>query len=558
MFSMKFGNSDMVQLKTLLENDATELCITKGQEGCVVGWQAAQGSHEKRILDTLFVKLHNPAKTIQIPGLPENVVPLVKSTKTITCIFPSDLKESIERQQVNVLPNFAMTDYGSQGKSKDFNVVHLGSCYSHMSYYTCLSRSTSAAGTIIMQGFEPSIITRGCSGYLRQEFREHEILDDITRLKYENLLPDFIQGNTRNTLIRQYQDWKGENFVPEKVDISLRWSDKDPMNLLPVITDSAWQIIDKSKNKNNFNSNITTAFIPAKGSKALKRKHNEIDDNLNFDKKSKQKLPSNSNSPIGLKWDSENYSCSYDSLFGILYNIWKENPNDWNNNFKNINRHMQALADGFMQVFEENISLENVRDKIRKTLHNLDSNKFPMGNKSASVAELGFELMKSTNENAISQLYCTHCDYWIEYSDQLGYIFNIEKSKAFSTQKWLDTLEIPCRRKCDDCSNRLTHQINYKEAPDLLLLEYPHANIQTSHKIKIKIENEYKVLFLRGIVYHGENHFCSRIISSDGTIWYNDGIATGKNSIKDSHLSVINYKDLQICKEKKFVLAVYA
>ena len=79
-----------------------------------------------------------------------------------------------------------MTDYASQGKSKDFNVVYLSSCYSHMSYYTCLSRSTSAAGTIIMQGFEPSNITRGCSGYLRQEFREHEILDDLTRLAYEN------------------------------------------------------------------------------------------------------------------------------------------------------------------------------------------------------------------------------------------------------------------------------------------------------------------------------------------------------------------------------------
>jgi hypothetical protein len=144
-------------------NDATELYITKGQEGFVVGWQSEKRPHGKRILDTLFVKLHKPAKVIQIPGLPENVVPLVKGTKTITCAFPSDLKESIERQQVNVLTNFAMTDYASQGKSKDFNVVHLSSCYSHMSYYTCLSRSTSAAGTIIMQGFEPSIITRGCS-----------------------------------------------------------------------------------------------------------------------------------------------------------------------------------------------------------------------------------------------------------------------------------------------------------------------------------------------------------------------------------------------------------
>jgi len=38
---------------------------------------------------------------------------------------------------------------------------------------------------------------------------------------------------------------------------------KDPMNLLPVITDSAWHIIDKSKNKNISKSNIVTTFIPA-------------------------------------------------------------------------------------------------------------------------------------------------------------------------------------------------------------------------------------------------------------------------------------------------------
>ncbi|KDR77396.1 hypothetical protein GALMADRAFT_45819, partial [Galerina marginata CBS 339.88] len=94
-----------------------------------------------------------------------------------------------------------MTDYASQEKTRPFNVVHLNSCFSHMSYYTCLSRSASAAGTIIMQGFEPSVITRGCSGYLRQEFREHEILDDITKLRYEQTLPIAIQGNTRNVLI---------------------------------------------------------------------------------------------------------------------------------------------------------------------------------------------------------------------------------------------------------------------------------------------------------------------------------------------------------------------
>ena len=91
-------------------NEATELCITKGQEGFVVGWQSMIGPHDKMVLDTLFVELDKPPRLIQIPGLPDNVVPIVKDKKTIQCIFPSDDKASVDRQQVCVLPNFAMTD----------------------------------------------------------------------------------------------------------------------------------------------------------------------------------------------------------------------------------------------------------------------------------------------------------------------------------------------------------------------------------------------------------------------------------------------------------------
>ena len=133
-------------------NNAIELCITKGQEGFVVGWQASKGPFGKKVLDTLFVMLDNPAQAVQKSGLPENVDPLVKSTKTVQCMFPSDLKESVERQQVWVLPNFAMTAHAAQGKTRPFNVVYLNSCRDHMAYYTALSRSASAAGTIIIQG----------------------------------------------------------------------------------------------------------------------------------------------------------------------------------------------------------------------------------------------------------------------------------------------------------------------------------------------------------------------------------------------------------------------
>jgi len=75
-------------------------------------------------------------------------------------------------------------------------------------------------------------------------------------------------------------------------------------------------------------------------------------------------------------------------------------------------------------------------------------------------------------------------------------------------------------------------------------LEYPHTNIKSSHEIKINIQNEYKVLSLRGIIYHVNNHCCSRIISPDGIIWYNDGITTGKNSVKDGHLLTMSQQKL--------------
>jgi hypothetical protein len=41
-------------------NNATELCITKGQEGTVAGWQSYLGSHGRIVLDTIFIKLSDP------------------------------------------------------------------------------------------------------------------------------------------------------------------------------------------------------------------------------------------------------------------------------------------------------------------------------------------------------------------------------------------------------------------------------------------------------------------------------------------------------------------
>ncbi|EAU80534.2 hypothetical protein CC1G_13028 [Coprinopsis cinerea okayama7 len=101
-------------------NEATELCITRGQEAIVVGWKSTpiKGFPRHNSLDTLFVRLVNPPKRIKIPGLPEMVVPLTKTTQQVTAKLPNGETPKISRRQIPVLPNFSMTDYASQGKTR--------------------------------------------------------------------------------------------------------------------------------------------------------------------------------------------------------------------------------------------------------------------------------------------------------------------------------------------------------------------------------------------------------------------------------------------------------
>jgi hypothetical protein len=483
-------------------NDATELCITKGQEGFVAGWQSTTGSHGKRVLDILFVKLDNPPMDVQIEGLPKNTVPLVMATKTISCHFPNDVTEQVERQQLWVLPNFAMTDYASQGKTRPYNVVHLNSCRSHQSYYTCLSRSSSAAGTIIIQGFDPSKITTGCSGYLRQEFREHEILDDITRLRYEGCLPGHVQGVLRNPLIRAYQKWKGTSYVPEKTDTLLKWSPSDPMELLPVVTDTSWQIIGRKKVKES-EQNPVTSFVPAKGSKATilrkhaldqassscpkrqrvdassdntdpkdsrkptttLRKHTLDQGSPSASKKQKTHISSDDTilpSPLGLQWDENNYSCAYDSFFGILYQVWASNSEKWTENFRQINeQYLGLLASGFQQVLHGGTSLELARDEVRQVLHNTYPDMFPMGQTGTSVGDLAFRMLESDNHIANSQNTCPECGRTSasKRDQKFGYKLNAYQHTTSSIANWVTKMENDTNKKCPDCSSDMVKQV---------------------------------------------------------------------------------------------------
>lgn len=98
-------------------NIATELCTTKGQEGTIAGWDSQAGPYGKEILETLFVKLTDLPKPIQLDGLPLNVISIVKIASSVKCRLFDDQVCNVNHFQIPILPNFAMTNYASQEKT---------------------------------------------------------------------------------------------------------------------------------------------------------------------------------------------------------------------------------------------------------------------------------------------------------------------------------------------------------------------------------------------------------------------------------------------------------
>ena len=142
-----------------------------------------------------------------------------------------------------------MTDHALQGKTRPENVVDISYSRSHQAYYTALSRSSTAAGTLILTGFHPHKITGGASGSLRQEFGELEILDSITKLNFENKLPAYmVQADQRNSLITLYRQLKGENYMPPMVYKAIKWGPSDPF--FRVATQQYGMVLGQKKHKN--------------------------------------------------------------------------------------------------------------------------------------------------------------------------------------------------------------------------------------------------------------------------------------------------------------------
>jgi len=72
---------------------------------------------------------------------------------------------------------------------------------------------------------------------------------------------------------------------------------------------------------------------------------------------------------------------------------------------------MRVLGEGFENVEEGILTVERLRNNIRRDLHFQFPDSFPYGHQGTSVAELADEMFRNEQTNAFSQLQCMNCDF---------------------------------------------------------------------------------------------------------------------------------------------------
>jgi hypothetical protein len=423
-----------------------------------------------------------------------------------------------------------------------------------------------------VKGFDEKKITSGMDGFLRQEFRELEILDQITRLRFEGTLPRSVTGIYRGQLIASYRAYKGKsNGEPDHFHEAIKFDPKKDSK--KIVTDyGQWHPTNKvpPKIKATASTNGTSNKRKA-ASEKVDASNKKQKPNPPTNQGTLTTAPTNSREPRGLVWDSTNYSCAYDALFTPLGEIFQDNPTIW--------REKLAACSAWLGLWAINLDQnpnapETARDAVRRLLHFQNPTAFPIGPINIKLDSL---LMAMTDRRSygtsISQ--CERCGYQkpgtIETLSQ--YIdVSLPRSIAHAyplgmhVQEWFDYhFDRPFGR-CPDCNSAdspsfLRRKTTITELPTFLLLSISTPDILLDWKLAFKMQDHTKSLQLRGLIYHSVEglHFTSVVIDKTGLMWYHDGITTKRackkiTSIKD----IADLKALHRINQESLAAAVYA
>lgn len=154
----------------------------------------AEGTVRNVLYESLDGKLYATVAYVHVPGagkvapdLEEDIVPVFPVIVRFKCdisIGGKRAERTVSRQQLPLVPAYAYTDYKSQGKSLTKAIVDIESAMSIQGVYVMLSRLRTLDGLLILRPFSVAKICVRLSQELRAELARIDILDELTRKRY--------------------------------------------------------------------------------------------------------------------------------------------------------------------------------------------------------------------------------------------------------------------------------------------------------------------------------------------------------------------------------------
>ena len=262
--------------------------------------------------------------------------------------------------------------------------------------------------------------------------------------------------------------------------------------------------------------------------------------------------------PVGLIWDSNDYSCAYDSVFTVLGDIWVYDPTMWSCEFGLTSSFASKLASGFQKVSAKEKNLEDIRNIVRKFLHKKDPAAFPYSTSGIDISDLLLYIFASKGIGKISYN-CTNCGASTTSAIKVTTLFTISVKKYPSIQEHIDAIARKTK-KCSQCSQNVSKTHKYNSPPRLRVISFSQQSqdIKISKSITLESESGPTTLNIHGAIYYGGAHFVSRIISPTDEVWYHDGIETKRQYFREGHLIDFSEESLIYRGNKVCVSVIYA
>lgn len=216
------------------------------------------------------------------------------------------------------------------------------------------------------------------------------------------------------------------------------------------------------------------------------------------------------------------------------------------------------LLEGFIRFEGGQGSLEDARDKVRRTLANTERGcVYGEYTSLDNVCSIWFK----TNEVVLERFYQCPNGHHVRHSNDYDAYLSTSAVRYGSISQWISIDTVQTSALCQVCGHSVGIRLKFCSCPPILAFQLSEPTTTIDYTLSMQIEDRVQKYALAAVIYYAHEHFTSQIITHDGRVWFYDGMAvTHQNDPALEHVGSINNMsfDMQSSRGGSPCMAIYS